>query len=76
MERAPFASPSTHPPPRRLFLPTLFEEHFPTAAAAATVPGGKSVACSTEKALEWDERLKQTIDPSGRAVDGIHNDAY
>jgi len=53
-----------------------FESHFPSAAAAATVPGGKSVACSTEKALEWDERLKNNIDPSGRAVGGIHQDAY
>lgn len=55
---------------------TLFESHFPSAAAAATVPGGKSVACSTEKALEWDERLKKTIDPSGRAVGGVHQDGY
>ena len=77
MERAAVRFPINPPATKEAyFYRTLFEEHFPTAAAAATVPGGKSVACSTEKALEWDERLQQTIDPSGRAVDGIHNDAY
>lgn len=67
-----------HPPATKeaYWFRTLFERHFPSAAAAATVPGGKSVACSTEKALEWDERLKKTIDPSGRAVGDVHNDAY
>ena len=59
-----------------IYYRRIFEEHYPSAAAAATVPGGKSVACSTEKALEWDARLKNNIDPSGRAVGGIHNDAY
>lgn len=77
MERAAIRFPINPPVTKEgYYYRTLFEEHYPTAAAAATVPGGKSVACSTEKALEWDERLKQTIDPSGRAVDGIHNDAY
>lgn len=77
MERAAIRFPINPPATKEAyFYRTLFEEHFPTAAAAATVPGGKSVACSTEKALEWDERLKQTIDPSGRAVDGVHNDSY
>lgn len=67
-----------HPPATKegYFYRRIFEEHFPSAAAAATVPGGKSVACSTEKALEWDARLRNNIDPSGRAVGGVHNDAY
>ena len=67
-----------HPPTTKeaYWFRTVFEQHFPSAAAAATVPGGKSVACSTEKALEWDERLRNNIDPSGRAVGGVHNDAY
>ena len=55
---------------------TMFEGHFPGSAAAATVPGGKSVACSTEKALEWSESLQNVVDPSGRAVGGVHVDAY
>ena len=40
-----------------------------------TVPEARA-SRAKEKALEWDERLQRTIDPSGRAVDGIHNDAY
>ncbi len=77
MERAAVRFP-IHPPATKegYYYRRIFEEHFPSAAAAATVPGGKSVACSTEKALEWDARLKNNIDPSGRAVGGIHNDAY
>ena len=77
MERAAVRFP-LHPPATKegYYYRRIFEEHFPSAAAAATVPGGKSVACSTEKALEWDARLKDNIDPSGRAVGGIHNDAY
>ncbi|MDA9863920.1 asparagine synthase B [Flavobacteriales bacterium] len=77
MERAAVRFP-IHPPATKegYFYRKLFEVHYPSAAAAATVPGGKSVACSTERALEWDARLKDNIDPSGRAVGGIHNDAY
>jgi asparagine synthase (glutamine-hydrolysing) len=54
----------------------MFELHFPSASAASTVPGGKSVACSTEKALEWDARLQNVVDPSGRAVTSVHEDGY
>ena len=54
----------------------MFECHFPSASAASTVPGGKSVACSTEKALEWDARLQNVVDPSGRAVTSVHEDGY
>jgi asparagine synthase (glutamine-hydrolysing) len=54
----------------------IFENNFPSAACASTVPGGKSVACSTEKALEWDARLRDLNDPSGRAVSGVHKDGY
>ena len=77
MERATVRFP-IHPPATKegYFYRKLFEGHYPSAAAASTVPGGKSVACSTEKALEWDASLKDNIDPSGRAVGGIHNDAY
>ena len=54
----------------------IFAEHFPSASSAACVPGGKSVACSTETALEWDAAFKEMADPSGRAVRSVHNDAY
>lgn len=58
------------------FYRTLFERHFPQAWAAETVPGGPSVACSTAAALEWDASLKNVIDPSGRAVQSVHNESY
>ncbi|QFU23204.1 asparagine synthase B [Shewanella eurypsychrophilus] len=54
----------------------FFEEQFPLASAAETVPGGKSVACSTPEALAWDESLRGIIDPSGRAVQSVHDSAY
>ncbi|RFF31226.1 asparagine synthase B [Wenzhouxiangella sediminis] len=54
----------------------LFERHFPSPAAAATVPGGPSVACSTPEALAWDATLEKMADPSGRAMRGIHNESY
>lgn len=55
---------------------TIFEELFPSASAAETVPSVPSVACSTPIALEWDEAFKKMVDPSGRAVKAVHNDAY
>lgn len=55
---------------------TLFEEHFPSETAAATVPSVPSVACSTPIALEWDEAFKKMNDPSGRAVVSVHEDSY
>jgi len=54
----------------------IFSDKFPSPAAVSTVPFGKSVACSTAKALEWDESFKNCVDPSGRAVAGVHVDAY
>ena len=57
------------------FYRAIFEQHFPLESAALCVPYGKSVACSTPKALEWDEQFKLMADPSGRAVMGVHNEA-
>ncbi|WGK63673.1 asparagine synthase B [Croceiramulus getboli] len=55
---------------------SIFEEHFPSDAAALCVPSVPSVACSTPIALEWDEAFKNMNDPSGRAVAMVHDDAY
>ena len=55
---------------------TIFEEHFPSETAAATVPSVPSVACSTPVALEWDKKKKKMNDPSGRAVVSVHEDSY
>lgn len=55
---------------------SIFETHFPSDAAALSVPQEPSVACSTKVALEWDEAFKNQNDPSGRAVAKVHEDAY
>ena len=55
---------------------SIFTEHFPSDAAALSVPQEASVACSTKIALEWDEAFKNMNDPSGRAVANVHEDAY
>lgn len=53
----------------------IFEELFPGEAAEKTVPGGKSIACSTERAMRWDASFADRADPSGRAA-GVHDAAY
>ena len=55
---------------------TIFEGHFPSDAAALSVPQEPSVACSTKIALEWDEAFKNMNDPSGRAIANVHDEAY
>ncbi|WP_414830268.1 asparagine synthase B [Alteromonas sp. H39] len=52
---------------------TIFEGYFPQESAARCVPGGKSIACSTAEALEWDESFKANADPSGRSMKGVHS---
>ncbi|XP_048504536.1 asparagine synthetase [glutamine-hydrolyzing] 1 isoform X2 [Beta vulgaris subsp. vulgaris] len=54
----------------------IFEKFFPQNSATLTVPGGPSVACSTAKAVEWDQAWSNNLDPSGRAALGVHNSAY
>jgi len=54
----------------------IFEQHFPLASAIDTVPWGKSVACSSPEAMAWDQSFEQMIDPSGRAMAGVHADSY
>lgn len=55
---------------------SIFTDHFPSDAAALSVPQEASVACSTKIALEWDASFKNLNDPSGRAVVNVHEDAY
>ena len=50
----------------------LFEREFPGEACARTVPGGKSIACSSPAAIAWDPAFANAADPSGRAVAGVH----
>ncbi|MBO5537435.1 MAG: asparagine synthase B [Prevotella sp.] len=54
----------------------IFSELFPSTSAARSVPSVPSVACSTAEALAWDAAFSQLNDPSGRAVAGVHEQAY
>lgn len=66
-------------PPRskeEYFYRSVFTQHFPSDAAALSVPSVASVACSTPTALEWDESFRNLNDPSGRAVANVHSEAY
>ena len=57
------------------FYRRIFERSFPGPACAETVPGGKSIACSTPAAIAWDAAFAQAADPSGRAIAGVHQSA-
>ncbi len=54
----------------------IFSRLFPSESAALSVPHEAGVACSTAKALEWDEKWKNMDEPSGRAIAGVHDSAY
>jgi asparagine synthase (glutamine-hydrolysing) len=71
--RFPFNTPASK---EAYWVRSVFEQHFPLASAAQTVPGGPTVACSTPEAVLWDEALQQMNDPSGRAMKSVHQDAY
>ena len=71
-ERFPINTPMCK---EEYYYRSIFEEHFPSDSAARAVPHEASVACSTAKALEWDEAWKTMNEPSGRAVAGVHQDA-
>ena len=57
------------------FYRALFERNYPGPACAQTVPGGKSIACSSPAAIAWDAAFANAADPSGRAVAGVHRAA-
>ena len=71
--RFPLQTPTTK---EEYYYRSIFETHFPSDAAALSVPQEPSVACSTKIALEWDEAFRNMNDPSGRAVARVHEDAY
>ena len=72
-ERFPIKPPKNK---EEYYYRSIFTEHFPSDSAALSVPSEASVACSTAIALEWDEAFKNMNDPSGRAVKGVHEQAY
>jgi asparagine synthase (glutamine-hydrolysing) len=71
-KRFPINPPSTK---EAYYYRSLFEEFYPGPAAAETVPGGKSIACSSPAAIAWDASFAAAADPSGRAIAGVHNAA-
>ncbi|MGS1078518.1 asparagine synthase B [Pseudoxanthomonas beigongshangi] len=71
-KRFPINPPQTK---EAYFYRSLFERFYPGQACAETVPGGKSIACSSPAAIAWDASFAAAADPSGRAVAGVHNAA-
>ena len=77
MENAHFRFPAQTPQNKEEFYyRTIFESHFPSEAAALSVPSVPSVACSTPVALAWDKAFQNQNDPSGRAVANVHDKSY
>ncbi len=72
-ERFPINTPMNK---EEYYYRSIFEEYFPSESAARSVPSVPSVACSTAEALAWDESFKNMNEPSGRAVAGVHEEAY
>lgn len=72
-ERFPINPPQNK---EEYYYRSIFAEHFPSDSAARSVPSAPSVACSTAEALAWDASFKNQNDPSGRAVAGVHEQAY
>ena len=70
--RFPINTPTTK---EGYFYRDLFEQVFPGDACANTVPGGKSIACSSPAAIAWDAAFANAADPSGRAIAGVHASA-
>ena len=72
-ERFPINTPLNK---EEYYYRSIFEEHFPSESAARSVPSVPSVACSTAEALAWDVAFRNLNEPSGRAVRGVHEEAY
>lgn len=71
--RFPINSPKTK---EEYYYREIYSSLFPSDSAAKVVPQEAGVACSTQKALEWDAAWKNMDEPSGRAILGVHEKAY
>ena len=56
--RFPIQTPTTK---EEYYYRVIFESHFPSDAAARSVPQEPSVACSTKTALEWKSPWYRTL---------------
>ena len=72
-QRFPVQTPQNK---EEFYYRSIFESHFPSDAAALSVPSVPSVACSTPVALSWDKAFQNQNDPSGRAVANVHEKGY
>jgi len=76
-QAAPHLFPHNTPQTKEAFMyRSMFSDLFPSDSAQKTVPGGSTVACSTSAAIDWDPSFKNSADPSGRSVAGVHVSAY
>ena len=69
------ASRTTRRRPRRPTTTAICSSSSSRAGHAETVPGGKSIACSSPAAIAWDASFAAAADPSGRAIAGVHEQA-
>jgi asparagine synthase (glutamine-hydrolysing) len=74
MQKAQLIFPLNPPLSKEAYLyRQIFEEHFGNKSSVILcVPYEKSVACSSQKAMEWDASFQQLNDPSGRTVN-VHD---
>jgi len=70
--RFPYNTPRTK---EAYYYRDIFDSLYPQPTAAETIPEGRSIACSTERALSWDASFAGRADQSGRSV-GVHVAAY
>jgi asparagine synthase (glutamine-hydrolysing) len=77
LSRAGYRFPRNPPRTKEAYLyRSIFASHFPGDTAAALVPEGPSIACSTPTAIAWEKSFADHADPSGRAVRGVHRQSY
>lgn len=77
LERARFRFPKNTPRTKEAyFYRAIFEHHFPGDQAAACVPEGPSIACSSPVAIAWEKSFAENADPSGRAMRGVHKNSW
>ena len=71
--RFPINTPDTK---EGYYYSSFLKQLPPQKSAAKSVPGGKSIACSTVEALEWDASFKEMADPSGRSMKSVHSGEF
>lgn len=78
LQTAPARFPLKTPRTKEAYMiRDLFAQSFgENGAAAETVGWQDSIACSSEVALRWDKAFQGRADASGRAVAGVHEQAY